>query len=286
ENVVGVNMPSKYNSSKTKASAKTLAENIDIKYLVFPIEELVKANSKTLESDGESLSEFNLENVQAKIRGTSIQSNLAAKYRAFFTNNGNKVEIALGYATLYGDWGGAIAPIGDLTKTEVVEMCQYINNSIFGKHIIPEILFPDTLWRFNENQIQPTAELKNNQVDPMKFGYHCKLLSAATNYQKKSIEDIMRWYLEGVLHEKLNISLGLMNRWNLNNPKEFLRDLEWFYDTIQKNVFKRVQAPPIILTSKSSYGFDIRESILPIVKTKQFLLLKSKIEKLTSYCNN
>ncbi|NNK82988.1 MAG: NAD(+) synthase, partial [Flavobacteriaceae bacterium] len=71
ENVVGVNMPSKYNSSKTKASAKTLAENLDIKYLVFPIEELVKANSKSLESDGESLSEFNLENVQAKIRGTS-----------------------------------------------------------------------------------------------------------------------------------------------------------------------------------------------------------------------
>jgi len=48
-----------------------------------------------------------MENVQAKIRGTSILSNLAAKYNALFTNNGNKLETALGYATLYGDVGGA-----------------------------------------------------------------------------------------------------------------------------------------------------------------------------------
>ena len=285
-NVVGVNMPSKYNSSKTKECAKTLANNLGIKYLIMPIEDMVKANSNTLESDGKVLSEFNLENVQAKIRGTSIQSNLAAKYKAFFTNNGNKVEIALGYATLYGDWGGAISPIGDLTKTEVVDMCKYINEVVFGEDIIPNQLFPDSLWRFQEDQIEPTAELKSNQVDPMKFGYHCKLLDELTNYQKKSIEDIMDWYLEGVLHEKLGINEQLMLRWKIDNPKEFLRDLEWFYNTIQKNVFKRIQAPPIILTSKSSYGYDIRESILPVLKTKRFLLLQSKIEKLDIYQSN
>ena len=128
--------------------------------------------------------------------------------------------------------------------------------------------------------------LKSNQVDPMKFGYHCKLLDELTNYQKKSIEDIMDWYLEGVLHEKLGINEQLMLRWKIDNPKEFLRDLEWFYNTIQKNVFKRIQAPPIILTSKSSYGYDIRESILPVLKTKRFLLLQSKIEKLDIYQSN
>lgn len=286
DNVIGVNMPSKYNSSKTKESAKTLAKNLNIKYLIIPIEEMVKANSNSLESDGKPLSEFNLENVQAKIRGTSIQSNLAAKYQAFFTNNGNKVEIALGYATLYGDWGGAIAPIGDLTKTEVLEMCQYINNTIYRKQVIPETLFPDKLWQFDDTKIEPSAELKNNQVDPMKFGYHCKLLNAITDYQKKSIEDIMQWYIDGVLHERINISLELLVRWNLNDPKEFIRDLEWFYNTVQKNVFKRIQAPPIILTSKSSYGFDIRESILPVLKTKQFFILQERIEKLNSYVIN
>ncbi len=286
EKVIGVNMPSKYNSDKTKKAAKTLANNLEIEYLVFPIEDMVNANSITLESDGKSLSEFNLENVQAKIRGTSILSNLAAKYKAFFTNNGNKVEIALGYATLYGDWGGAISPIGDLTKTEVVEMCQYINDKVYCKEIIPKQLFPDSLWRFDEDQIEPTAELKSNQVDPMKFGYHCKLLEALTNYQKKSIENVMEWYLQGVLHENLGISLELMDRWGINDPEEFLRDLEWFYDTIQKNVFKRVQSPPIILTSKSSYGYDIRESMLPVLKTKKFNELRKRINELSRYKTN
>jgi len=283
EKVIGVNMPSKYNSNKTKESAQTLANNLGIEYLVMPIEDMVNANSSTLESDGRSLSEFNLENVQAKIRGTSILSNLAAKYKAFFTNNGNKVEIALGYATLYGDWGGAISPIGDLTKTEVVEMCQYINELVIGEEVIPNQLFPDSLWRFDTDQIEPTAELKNNQVDPMKFGYHCKLLEALTNYQKKSIEDVMDWYLKGVLHVNLGITIELMERWRIIDPKEFLRDLEWFYDTVQKNVFKRVQSPPIILTSKSSYGYDIRESILPVLKTKRFVELSKKIDELSSY---
>lgn len=283
QNVIGVNMPSKYNSPKTKASAQALAKNLGIEYLIMPIEDMVHANTKTLESDGKPLSEFNLENVQAKIRGTAILSNLAAKYKAFFTNNGNKVEIALGYATLYGDWGGAISPIGDLTKTEVVDMCKYINDVIFGEETIPNQLIPDALWRFEKDQIEPTAELKSNQVDPMKFGYHCKLLESFTNYQKKSVEDIMQWYLDGVLHEKLGISKKLLIRWGIDVPNEFIKDLEWFHDTIQRNVFKRIQAPPIILTSKSSYGYDIRESILPVLKSKHFNILKSRIAKLDKY---
>jgi NAD+ synthase (glutamine-hydrolysing) len=285
EKVIGVNMPSKYNSDKTKESARELARKLDIEYLVLPIEDMVKANSDTLERDGQKLNEYNLENVQAKIRGTSILSNLSAKYKCFFTNNGNKVEIALGYSTLYGDWGGAIAPIGDLTKTEVVEMCRYMNEVVFEKEVISELLLPDSLWRFSDAQIQPSAELKSKQVDPMKFGYHCKLLEEVTNYQKKSIEDIMTWYLEGKLHERLGISKALMKRWNIDDPVEFLRDLEWFYDTIQKNVFKRVQCPPIILTSKSSYGYDIRESILPVLKTRKFKKLKEKIIAMDQYGN-
>ena len=117
----------------------------------------------------------------------------------------------------------------------------------------------------------------------MKFGYHCRLLEEATNFQKKGIEDIMTWYVEGNLHEKLGIGMEMMLRWNIDDPKEFLRDLEWFYDTIQRNVFKRVQSPPIILTSKSSYGYDIRESILPVLKTKRFKVLKEQIQAMDTY---
>ena len=277
ENVVGLNMPTKYNSDKTKNAAKFLADRLGIEYHVVPIGDLVELNTKLLESDGKKLSSLNEENVQAKVRGASILSNYASKLWGVFPSNGNKVEVALGYATLYGDWGGFLSPLGDLTKTEVVEMSRFMNDKIFCQEIIPESLLPDELWRFSDEKIAPSAELKDAQIDPMKFGYHCALLEVITDYKKVSIEEVLEWYLEGKLCERLKISKELFDRWGLDNPEEFVKDLEWFYKTIEKNVFKRIQAPPIILTSKSAYGYDIRESILPYVETKRFKELKEKV---------
>jgi len=217
------------------------------------------------------------ENVQAKIRGTSILSNLAAKYGGIFPNNGNKLEIALGYATLYGDWGGAISLLGDLTKTEVYELARYLNERVFEREVIPALLIPDALFRFRPDQIAPTAELKDNQIDPMKFGYHCALLEAMTDYKKKSPEDVMRWFLDGTLHLHLGIEHELMVRWGVHRAEEFLTDLDWFSRSIRNAVFKRVQSPPIIVTSKSAYGYDIRESILPEVESAEAVRLKSEI---------
>jgi len=279
ENVIGVNLPTKYNSSKTKDAAKALAEKLQIKYRVVPIEDLVTLNRELLELDGEKVSELNEENIQAKIRGTTIISNLAGKYNAFFTNNGNKVETALGYATLYGDVGGAIAPIADLTKTEVVQMCKYLNNEVYKDEVIPAILFPDELWRFSNEKIIPSAELKNNQIDPMKFGYHCALLDTVLNYKKVGIEKIIGWYLEGSLAKNIGVSNELLERWEINNPRVFVEDIVWFFNKLNNNVFKRVQAPPIILTSKSAFGYDIRESILPNLKSEKFEKLKQEILK-------
>lgn len=281
--VLGVNMPSKYNSNKTKRSANFVANQLGIGYEVIPIGELTELNRVLIDSidpeeeKGRKLSDYNMENLQAKIRGTSLLSNIAAKYNAIFTNNGNKLEIALGYATLYGDIGGAIAPIGDLTKTEIVELAHYLNKEIFKKEIIPEELIPNRLWEFKEDQIQPSAELKENQIDPMRFGYHCALIEAITDYKKRSPEEILRWYRDGKLAEKLGISKELIKRWDIDNPEEFVKDLEWFISSIQNNVFKRVQSPPIIVTSKSAYGYDIRESMLPYTKTKEYEKLKLEI---------
>ncbi|MEI7718350.1 MAG: NAD(+) synthase [archaeon] len=298
ENIIGINMPTRYNSNKTKNAAKYVAEKLGITYYVLPIEELVEVNNKLLQNadmlgNGKSLSPLNLENIQAKIRGTSILSNVAAKYNGIFTNNGNKLETALGYATLYGDVGGERAPIADLTKIEVVEMAKFVNKEIFGEEIIPEVLLPDELWRFRDDQIQPSAELKDNQIDPMKFVYHCALIDMFTDYKKKSAEEIMQAFIDGNLHKLLDyylkdivekeIGLDLMKRWNVTSPAEFIKDLEWFEQTILRNVFKRVQAPPIIITSKSAYGYDIRESILPYEATAKHEELKKKILKMEKY---
>lgn len=300
ENVIGINMPTRYNSSKTRNSAEYEAKKLGIRYGVIPIEAPVESIIKSLEKfdadgTGRKLSTLNIENVQAKVRGTDILSNFAAKYGYLFTNNGNKLETALGYATLYGDVGGAIAPIADLTKTEIVALAKFLNNKIFKDIVIPEAVIPDKLWRFREDQIQPSAELKEKQVDPMKFGYHCALLDAMTDYKKKTPADILRYFIDGTLHTELDnyldglieddekIAYQLMQRWNVTNPAEFVKDLEWFDGLVNRNVFKRIQAPPIIITSKSAYGFDIRESILPFETTREYNKLKEKVLKMKEY---
>ncbi|MFC1853578.1 NAD(+) synthase [candidate division CSSED10-310 bacterium] len=286
EMVVGITMPSRYNTSETRNVARQLARELEILFLSVSIESLVMENESLLCS---ALAEAGLdktlhpvlqENIQAKIRGTAILSNLAAQFRAFFTNNGNKIEIATGYATLYGDVGGAVAPIGDLTKAEVFELARFLNTEIFKREVIPEQLLPDELFRF---QVAPSAELKQKQVDPFRWGYHDALLEAFTDYRKKSPADILTWYLEGTLTQHLGISFELLHRWELTAPQIFVADLEWFYRQIQGNIFKRVQAPPIIILSKSAYGYDIRESQLPYRPTREYRSLKGKVLELRTY---
>lgn len=288
EKVLGITMPWDYTSTKTRESVDHLVRALGIPLLEIPIGELAQVNEKVLEThtpDGENrtLNPLQRGNIAAKIRGTSILSNIAALYGAIFTNNGNKLEVALGYATLYGDVNGALAPIADLTKTEVVELARYLNERVFCTEVIPATLIPDHLFRFRPDQIEPSAELEKDQVDPMKFGYHCALLEAMTDYRKKSPEEIMRAYLAGTLEQQLGISTALLERWGLQNPKTFVEDLEWFDAQIQRNVFKRVQSPPIIITSKSAYGYDIRESILPVDHSFEYDRLKKQILAMDKY---
>lgn len=292
DNVIGVNMPTKYNSQKTKDSAEHTARKLGIPYLVVPIEELVELNARLLNAadaigDGRQLTDFNMENLQAKIRGVPILSNLAAKYNGRYTNNGNKLEVALGYATLDGDARGSVAPISDFTKIEIVKLAEYLNKEVFKDEVVPRKLIPNNLWKFGEDQIQPSAELKNAQIDPMKFVYHDALLEAMIDYKRKTAEDIMQLYADGQLHNMLDfylrdlvgkdIGLDLMKRWGVDKPEEFIKDLTWFDKQMQGSVFKRVQSPPGIIVSKSAYGYDERESMLPYWESDRTQELKQKI---------
>jgi NAD+ synthase (glutamine-hydrolysing) len=288
DRVLGINMPTKYNSAKTKDAAFNIAKDLNIGYEVVPIQEIVDTVSNVLDKydlDGSKrkLSDLNHENVQAKIRGTDLLSNIASKYGAIFTNNGNKLETALGYATLYGDVGGAIAPIADLTKEEVFEMARYINEVIYKKEVIPNKLIPDALFRFTQDQIQPSAELKNNQVDPMKFGYHDRILMRYMDYNKANITTVMNWYVNGTLEKNLGVSKELLQRWGIDNPETFVKDIEWFDKLFQTNVFKRIQSPTIIGTDKTFFGYDLRESMLPYNESFEQVRLKEKILQMKSY---
>jgi NAD+ synthase (glutamine-hydrolysing) len=90
-----------------------------------------------------------------------ILSNLAQKYGGIYTNNGNKWEIATGYCTLDGDARGALAPLGDLTKSEVILIAQYLNEHIFEAEVIPQASI--------HLEIMPGAELEYQQINPLKL---------------------------------------------------------------------------------------------------------------------
>lgn len=268
--IVSFNLPSRYNSDTTKSIAKNLAEKLGIAYHVLPIEDIVKVTTDAVAAFNPS--DFNCENIQAKIRGTSILSNIAGIMNGLMVNNGNKVEIALGYATLYGDVNGGVAPVGDLLKTEIFEMASYMNEHIYSDEVIPTSLIPDKNFDF---VMPPSAELKNNQVDPMKWGYHDLLVQKFTDYNRLSPETVLEWYNSGTLCENLELSPELFTKYNLGDRNAFISDLEWLVKNIQRAVFKRIQSPPIIILSKGAYGYDVRESQLPVINTSRYRALKS-----------
>lgn len=286
DKVFAYNMPSIYNSKKTIKVASQIAEKLQIQLksiCIDSIESSVKNSiivaTKTYDDvkrTKQSLKDITKENIQAKIRGTDLLSNISQELGALFTNNGNKVETAIGYATLYGDVGGAIAPIADLTKSEVYDMARYINEKA-KDIIIPNTLIPDKFYQFSDKKIKPTAELKQNQTDPIKIGYHCALIEKFFDYKKVSPTQIMQWWLDKTLANNLGIDEQILINYNLLNPDVFIDDLEWFCNKIENSVFKRIQSPPIIVTSKTSFGYDLRESILTFTQTSKFKRLKKEI---------
>lgn len=268
ENVTAINMPSQYNSTKTRDAAERIARNLGIEYRVVQIQSMTAINEDMVKVGAgvDEVSSLTMENIQAKIRATSLLSNIAAEMGAFFTCNGNKDEIALGYATLYGDWGGAIAPISDLTKAEVYQMAQFLNVHVFKKNPIPQNLLPTKLFQFDSSKIKPSAELKDDQTDPIKVGYHCALVEQFLDYMIVTPSTIMGWYKDGILAEKLRVSPKLLEVYKLNDPKVFVEDLKWFCKKMRIAVFKRVQSVPGIVLSKTAWGYDRRESILPLLQ--------------------
>ena len=271
-------MPTKYNTKETKESARYIAEKLGVQYLIIPISKLVEFNRLilTTHTDTQTLDMVLEQNIQAKVR-MQILSNLAQQFNGIYVNNGNKWETATGYCTLDGDARGAIAPVGDLTKSEIIQMAIYLNEDIFHKEIIPQSLI--------DLRILPGAELEYLQENPLKLGYHCALIEMFMDYNAKSANDIMQWYLDGSLEENLGITTSILRFYNLDIPVEFTKDLEWFIGQIERNVFKRIQGQPIILLTKTGYGYDRRESILPenTVRSTTYNKLKMQILSMDIY---
>ena len=247
DRVVGYNLATEYNSDATKANAAALAKSLGIRLHEGSIEELVSATGTVLGLYGypdDVMSGLVLENVQARARG-HLLSTFAAVEGGVVVNNGNRVECTLGYATLYGDAIGALAPIGDLTKTRLFELADAINGDR-GCAVIPENLLPRETEDGYEWDTPPSAELAEGQRDPMKWFYHDWLVERLLDADDVDAAacDVMEEYLAHAL------SATEVGKWvrfyGLDNPRSFIEDFDWVLESMRKSAFKRIQAPPAI----------------------------------------
>ena len=147
------NLPSKHNSRQTQQLARQLAENFELDYHVIPIQEIVDRIKEDFERYLHPIRcGVTLENLQSRVRGLIMMAE-SNDQQALLLTNGNETEIALGYATLYGDMVGGLSLIGDLPKPDVYRLARYVNRK-WGRAMIPEGSF----------EIAASAELREGPI--------------------------------------------------------------------------------------------------------------------------
>lgn len=154
ENVRGVFMPSQYTSTESREDVQSLVKNLAIQWMTLPIWGIFQTYLKLLASEFKDLPPNETEeNLQARIRGNLLMA-LSNKFGWLVLTTGNKSEMSVGYATLYGDMAGGFAVIKDVPKTLVYQLAQY-RNEREKRMVIPKRVF----------ERPPSAELKPGQTD-------------------------------------------------------------------------------------------------------------------------
>lgn len=218
-------MPSQFSSDHSVNDARALAENLGVQYDVVPIESVFQAYESLLEPHFIGLP-FNIaeENLQARIRGMLLMA-FSNKFGHILLNTSNKSEIAVGYGTLYGDMCGGLSVIGDVYKTEVYGLAEYINTA---GELIPSNIITKP----------PSAELRPNQKDSDSLPDYAIL------------DEILYQYIEKKQGPKELIAMG----YEESLVRRILR-------LVNINEFKRHQTAPILRVSPKAFGMGRRMPI-------------------------
>lgn len=228
ENVKAITMPSKYSSAGSVGDSKELCENLGIQLLEASIKDEFELSIERFRNmTGETPSGLTQENIQARIRGRILME-YSNHYGALVISTGNKSEMSVGYATLYGDMNGGVNPLGDLYKMEVYALARYINESA-GKEVIPNDIINKA----------PSAELSEAQKDSDSLPEY-PLLDA-----------ILKLYIEGDLlsENELEECQRLIDEYGVSE-----REVAQIRRMVDRAEFKRRQAPPIVRVQKRSFG--------------------------------
>jgi NAD+ synthase (glutamine-hydrolysing) len=227
ERVTCVSMPSPYSTSGTRDDARAIAENLGTEFMELSIEEAMKAYGHLLERPFEGTDEgIAEENIQARIRGNVVMA-LSNKFGSLVLTTGNKSELSVGYATLYGDMAGGFAVIKDVFKTWVYRLTRWRNEQA-GRELVPSSVLDRP----------PSAELRHEQLDEDSLPPY----------------DVLDAILAGYVEEDLDA--GELVRRGL--PAD---EVERVIRMVDKAEYKRRQAPPGIRISTRAFGRDRR---LPI----------------------
>ncbi|MCD6594394.1 NAD+ synthase [bacterium] len=233
ENVNAIFMPTKFTASQSYNDAKKLVENLGINFLTIEIEPLFEQYLKYLEPYFEGKPyDITEENLQSRIRG-NISMAFSNKFGHLVLATGNKSEMSVGYATLYGDMVGGFAVIKDVPKTLVWELARWRNEYV-GKELIPKSIIDRP----------PTAELRNDQLDT----------DSLPPYD--ILDRIIRYYVENEMSadeviEKTKIEPSIVRK---------------VARMVDKSEYKRRQSPPGIKITERAFG---KERRMPITK-KEF----------------
>jgi NAD+ synthase (glutamine-hydrolysing) len=227
EHVVCVSMPSRFSSEGTRTDARLVAENLGARYLEIPIEPIVEAVTSALggvfAGTEPGIAE---ENVQARVRGLLVMA-LSNKFGWLPLATGNKSELSVGYATLYGDMAGGFALLKDVYKTDVFLLARRINERS-GRELIPQSII----------ERAPSAELRAGQLDEDSLPPYTELDRVLQAYVEldSSREELTT---DGFDKDVVDRAVGMIDRAE----------------------YKRRQAPPGVKLRPKAFGRDRRVPI-------------------------
>jgi NAD+ synthase (glutamine-hydrolysing) len=222
-----VSMPSRYSSEETRRDARLLASSLGTDFRELPIGDIVASFGATLAESFAGLEhDLTEENIQARVRGVLLMA-LSNKFGWLVVATGNKSELSVGYATLYGDMAGGFALLKDVFKTDVFRLARYLNQKA-GSELIPRTII----------ERAPSAELRDNQLDQDSLPPYEALDRVLEAYveQDRSREELSH---DGFDADVVERALALIDRAE----------------------YKRRQAPPGVRLTPKAFGRDRRTPI-------------------------
>ena len=225
EQVQAVMMPSRYTSEMSLADAKAQAQTLEVKYSVLSIENMFEATLATLKGEfAGRAADATEENIQSRCRMLLLMG-ISNKTGRMLLTTGNKSEMAVGYATLYGDMAGGFAPIKDCSKLLVYRLAKYRNSlsAVIPRRVIERA---------------PSAELRHEQKDSDSLPPY----------------EVLDPILEAFIEEDLSVDEIAARGFDRATVARVL-------DLVKRNEYKRRQAPPGVRVSRRAFGRDWRYPI-------------------------